>query len=214
MQHGTWMRGFISGLVCGEGNFTIAVAKQSNCKLGYHARAIFQIELHINDAPLLEIVKDFFGFGGIVYPKPRTRVRNESPTCRYFVTAIPDCKKLVDFFTANPLVGMKQRAFEVWAQCLVVIADGRHTSSDGFNVILELRESINQMRRPSTFRGAEHIEASSVQDGRRIESWTAEEEGQIRRYLAGQMTRQALNEALGRGIASISNKVVRMRAGA
>ncbi len=213
MQDDTWTRGFISGLVCGEGNFTIAVAKRPACRLGYHVRAIFQIELHINDAPLLEMVREFFGFGGIVYPKPRTRARNESPTCRYFVTAVPDCKKLVAFFTVNRLIGTKQRAFETWAACLEIIAAGRHTSSEGFTAILDLRESINQMRRPSTYRGIAQVDAVAVQDGRRLASWTAEEEAHVYRYLAGQMTRQALNAVLGRSVASISNKIVRMRTG-
>lgn len=211
MQNDTWMSGFISGLVCGEGNFTIAIAKQPHCKLGYHVRAIFQIELHIADAGLLKKVKAFFGVGGINHPKPRTRVRNESPTCRYFVTAIPDCKKLVEFFRANPLVGVKQQAFEVWAQCLEVIAAGRHTSSEGFNQIVEMRAGINQIRRPSTFRAVEQIEATDVSDGRRLATWTAEEETQITRYLAGQITRGELNKIIGRSVPSISNKIKRMR---
>lgn len=211
MNNNTWMAGFVSGLVCGEGNFTVAIVKCPTCKLGYSVRAVFQIELHIHDARLLEQIRDFFGFGYVNYPKPRTRSKNESPTCRYYVTAIPDLFKLVEFFKTSPLIGVKQNSFEIWSQCIEIIAQGRHTSKAGFDEIVTLRSNVNHIRRPSTYRVAEEITSPNVVDGRKISSWTIEEKSHIQRYLLDQISRSELDTVLKRSEASISNKISRMR---
>src|SRR5690349_24162865 len=77
-----WARGYLSGLVCGEGNFTVAVVKASTCRLGFHVRPIFQIELGMVDEPLIRAVREFFGFGCVSFPTPRTRAKNGSSTVR------------------------------------------------------------------------------------------------------------------------------------
>lgn len=204
---------FISGLVCGEGNFTIAVCKAPHTKLGYHVRPIFQIELHQNDEPLLRKVKDFFGLGSFCLPKMRENRPNSSPSCRYSVTAINDCLKLVQFFEKNPLIGMKQKAFEVWRECLKIIVQGRHTTTEGFNEIIRIRSNINQVRRPPTFRLEKTLsEAANKTDiARRILMWTGEEERIIEKYLLGAITRREVDARIPRNKASLSNKIVRMR---
>lgn len=207
------MSGFVSGLVCGEGNFTIAISRVSTTRLGYHIRPIFQIELHRNDEQLLKTLQEFFGFGSISYPKPRTRFRNESPTCRYSVTAMSHCVQLVDFFHNNPVVGVKQNAFEIWAECLEIIREGKHTRSEGFKRIVELRSTINQIRRPSTFRDFDTLltDANNVEKSRQLAQWLPNEEALVRAYLAGNLTRLELEGKLNRNTASLSNKITRMR---
>jgi LAGLIDADG endonuclease len=207
------MKGFVSGLVCGEGNFSISITRSESCRLGYHVRPIFQIELHSNDAPLLETVRDFFGFGSINYPKPRTRQRNESPTCKYVVTSISDCLALSRFFTENPLIGVKQRGFEVWTECLAIIASGEHTSSEGFRRIAEKRDQINHIRRPSTHRGYGMLAQTtrSVAVPRKLGMWSKDEEALVLDYLNGAITRQELREQTGRHGPSLDNKISRMR---
>ncbi len=208
-----WMAAFFSGLVCGEGNFCITIAKNPNTRLGYHVRPIFQVEMHETDKPLLELMHAFFGFGSIIHPKPRTRVVNESPTVKYVVTAINDCFRLADFFQQNPLIGSKQQSFDVWFECLSIIKTGRHNSSEGFREIVEARKGLNRIRRPSTFRTFDIPEdvPPVVVTGRKISSWTKDEEALVRRYVRGDMTRPDLDSLLLRDTASISNKIVRMR---
>jgi hypothetical protein len=208
-----WGEGFLSGLVCGEGNFTIAIAKSSSCRLGYHVRPIFQLELGIVDEPLVAAVHGFFGFGGVSFPTTRKRVTNESPTVRYSVTAMADCGRLEAFFTASPLVGVKRLAFDVWCKCLKVIREGRHTATDGFREIVALRSSINQFRRPSTFRDQGHLNetAAAVTEARNLAVWSASEIALVKKYLAGKMTRPELIATLGRTTASVANQITRLR---
>lgn len=204
---------FVSGLVCGEGNFTIAISKSNSCRLGYHIRPIFQIELHHNDAPLLEMVRDYFGFGGIHYPKPRTGNGNKSPSCKYVVTALSDCMTLSRFFTENPLIGIKHQGFVVWTECLAIIELGEHTSSEGFERIVRMRDQINHTRHPLTYRDhhALTLTAKLVDSPRKLATWSRDEESLINDYLGGAITRQELQEATGRRGASLDNKVSRMR---
>jgi LAGLIDADG endonuclease len=204
-----WAAGFICGLVCGEGSFGINVTKSPSCRIGFHARPVFQLELHRCDEELICSVKAFFGFGSVNYPKPRTRARNESPTCKYVATAITDCEALVRFFTANPLVGAKNRSFSAWSQCIALLRTGRHTSTEGFAEILRLRAGINQTRRPSTFRMEAPTDADA--QGRILATWTADELQLVHQYLAGALSRGELVVRLGRSTASVANQITRLR---
>ena len=208
-----WGNGYIAGLVVGEGNFTIAISKVLSCRLGYHVRPIFQIELSRVDEPLLRSVQTFFGFGSINFPKPRKRVKLESPTVRYTVTAIRECGVLESFFSKNPLIGAKAQAFAQWSKCLSVIREGRHTATEGFREIISLRDSINQIRRPSTFRNEYLLKttASCVVEGRNIKTWTDAETQLVNDFIEGQMTRQSLITTLGRPTASVAAKITRIR---
>ena len=206
------MAGFVAGLVCGEGNFTIAVSRQSNCRLGVHARALFQLEMSRVDERLLISVSEFFGFGYLNYPRPRTRVARESPTCKYLVTDINGCMSLIDFFTENPLIGAKQESFEKWAKCVRVIRSGRHTSDDGMREILRLRDGMNPFRRPSSYvQPAAHEALLRPTGGRVIHPWSDHELDIARQYLAGQITRKSLGDQLDRTTASVAAQLTRMR---
>jgi hypothetical protein len=208
-----WGKGFVAGLVCGEGNFTIAISRQPSCRLGYHIRPIFQIEMGKIDEHLIVAVRDFFGFGGIIFPAPRTRARNESPTVRYTVTAMADCLRLETFFSSSPLIGAKRLAFGVWCRCLAIIRSGRHTATEGFREIVELRETINQFRRPSTFRTQHTLKgtATEVECQRDLAVCSDTEIKMVLKYLAGKMTRPELIESLGRTTASVANQIKRLR---
>jgi len=199
--------------VCGEGNFTVAVVKASTCRLGFHVRPIFQIELGMVDEPLIRAVREFFGFGCVSFPTPRTRAKNESSTVRYTVTAVRDCCALSDFFESSPLLGAKARAFDVWRECLSIIKAGQHTSTEGFQRIVTLRAGINQFRRPSGFRSADLLRSKALpaSQGRVLNSWSDAETDLLHRYLDGEMSRPALVAALGRSKASVAARITRAR---
>ena len=208
-----WVSGYISGFTCGEGSFCIAIQKSKNARLGYHARPLFQIELTVEDAPILEAIKEFFGFGSIYYPAPRTRVRKESTTCRFAVSAIEDCFRLADFFRANPLLGLKQKSFNRWCECLEIIAANQHTTNDGFLKLASLRSEINSTGRPNTFFLEENLSPVSDKGGnaRLLKVWNKEEIEVLNKYLDGSMTRSEMLSQIERSLASINNKIVRIR---
>lgn len=213
MQDDTWMSGFVSGLVCGEGNFTIAISRNANCRLGVHARALFQMEMSIVDEALLQDVQRFFDFGYLNYPKPRTRALRESPTCKYIVTDIDGLSRLVKFFMDNPLIGAKQRSFETWAECVAIIRSGQHTSDEGMRQIVNLRGGINQFRRPASYVPPEiHLAALRPTEGRAIHPWSDVELAYLHRYATGEIDRREMVDHLpGRTRASIAARLTRVR---
>lgn len=210
-KNDSWVKGFISGLICGEASFIVAVVKQPSCKLGHHARVSFRLAMHIVDEELIKSVRDYFGFGNIDYPEPRTRQNVETQLCVYIVASINDCKKLIKFFRQNPIVGAKQKSFELWAECVEIISSGEHTSSAGFNKIAGLRSKMNRYDRQPIFRDYELLPKDLVIDGRRLGMWSEEDEKEIHRYLSKQITRTELQSILKRSLPSIDNKIKRMK---
>lgn len=214
MNNEDWVKGYISGLVCGEGNFTVSVSRSKTCRTGFHVQALFQIELIIDDAPLLEWLKKYWGFGWICYPKPRTRVKKESPTVRYYTSSLEDCQSVRRFFEKSPLMGVKQKSFNSWCLCLDVIKTGRHTTTDGLSEILKLRENINPTKRPiSTLLDAGDVIKEHLPNSHNIamKSWTRSEKVLAENYLNGLISRTDLIKMTGRSEASVANYLSRMR---
>ena len=207
-----WDCGFVSGLVCGEGNFTIAIPKVRSCRLGYHVRPVFQVELSVVDELLIRQLLAFFGFGSVSYCS-RIRSANESATIRWSVTAMADCRSIESFFLANPLIGAKGRAFEIWRRCLSIIQQNKHTSTEGFLEIVSLREEINQNSRPRNFRNRAHLEASPlpVLKARLLKVWTVDEKELVARYIELGGNRAKLIQKLGRSEASVATQITRQR---
>lgn len=124
-----------------------------------------------------------------------------------------DCHSIEAFFIANPLIGAKQRAFEMWRRCLSLIRQNRHTSTEGFLEIVSLRSQINQTSRPRSFRTQQQLEASAIPviKPRLLEIWTNEEKEMVARYITLGGNRTHLIETLGRSEASVSNQITRQR---
>ena len=56
---------YIVGLIEGEGCFCITISKHKTKKLGLDARLMFEVEMIIDDKPLLEKIRKFFNCGQI-----------------------------------------------------------------------------------------------------------------------------------------------------
>ena len=82
----TW---FVSGLIDGEGTFSISIRKDNEYKLGWQICAEFSIQLHKRDLNLLLQLQDFFsGTGSISISKTRN-------TVSYSVKSIKDITTII-----------------------------------------------------------------------------------------------------------------------
>jgi len=129
------------------------------------------------------------------------------------VGSLSGCTIIERFFRDNPLIGIKQQAFEIWCQCLELIRNHEHTSYRGFIKIAELRHTMNQIRRPSSYRDFESLidAAKKVDPARVMTRWSQEELQHISDYFAQRITRPQLNEAIKRPMPSIDNQITRLR---
>ena len=52
---------FLTGFVDAEGNFSLGISRNKDCKTGWNIRIFFWIVLHKRDVELLEWVQNYFG---------------------------------------------------------------------------------------------------------------------------------------------------------
>lgn len=134
---------WIVGLVDGEGCFTIQFQNFPAMRLGFEARPMFLINLDSKDRPILELVRDFFGFGVVrTYERGRDYKRT-GKACYYKVTNLKDCLEVMEFFRKFPLRSKKGKDFEMWCECLLMIIDGKHLNKEGLLQIAKIRENMN-----------------------------------------------------------------------
>ena len=62
---------YITGLIEGEGCFCITISKHKTRSLGFDPRLMFEVEMIIEDKPLLESLQEYFECGQIylLYPQ-------------------------------------------------------------------------------------------------------------------------------------------------
>jgi hypothetical protein len=111
-----WFAGFTDG----EGSFNINLRNVAR-----DARTPrFQINLRIDDAPVLEALRVAFG-GTICYEAAR---KNGAPNCCWSVVAKRDLARLIEYFDRFPLRAKKSRDYAIWRQAARVYLE--HSASD------------------------------------------------------------------------------------
>ena len=113
---------YVSGLVEGEGCFTVSFTLRKKLNLGIETRPSFSISLNQRDLELLKRVHEFFGCGAIRYSKGDRTYKYESRSVAELVTSI------VPHFERYPLHGSKKRDFESFAEICRSVRANHHRS--------------------------------------------------------------------------------------
>jgi LAGLIDADG endonuclease len=107
---------FISGLIDGEGSFSISIYKSNEHKLHWGVRTVFVIDLHEREYFLLLKLQEYFGGIGTIF---RNKVRN---TVNYSVAGIPELKNIIiPHFENYPLLTQKLSDFLLFKQVVELI---------------------------------------------------------------------------------------------
>jgi len=113
---------YLSGFTDGEGTFVLVMQKQYGRE---HPRAIFQIILRADDAPILEIIQSYWKCGSIYYHERKGRTA-KCPVWRtvHYVVYRPDdlAEIVVPHFERFPLLAKKSRDFSIWKQAVAITA--------------------------------------------------------------------------------------------
>ena len=126
---------FITGFVDAEGCFNINVTKSSTNLIGYQVQARFIIEVNIKDKNLLNNIQAFFGGIGSI-----TCTKN---VARYSVYDIKNINNIIKIFNEYPLQSSKQIDFTLWKQCVNLILNKKHLTSEGLEKILSYKTAMN-----------------------------------------------------------------------
>lgn len=126
---------FITGFVDAEGCFNINVTKSSSNLIGYQIQARFIIEVNIKDINILNNIQAFFGgISSIICTKN---------VARYSVFNIKNIENIIKFFDEYTLQSSKQIDYTLWKECINLMLNKKHLTSEGLEKILSYKTAMN-----------------------------------------------------------------------
>lgn len=137
---------YVVGLIEGEGCFCITISKHKTRKLGLDPRLIFEVEMIINDKPLLESLKGTFACGQVYILKYERY--GWRPHAKFAVKSHKDIiKKIIPFFKKYSLQGKKRKDFNLFCQASEMFQREEHLSMDGIEKLRKIQSKMNIKRR-------------------------------------------------------------------
>jgi hypothetical protein len=131
---------WISGFVCGDGNFFIDIFKSSSNKIGYQVKLRFSITQHSRDKELLGLIVKYLA-AGIV------NIHSENAFV-FKVTKLVDLnQKIIPLFKKNPIHGIKQLDFLDFCEVAKLMNEGKHLTTEGLNLIRTIKNKMNTKRK-------------------------------------------------------------------
>jgi hypothetical protein len=135
-----YQRGYIVGLVDGEGSFHIAFAKRNDLPLGISVIPEFHISQNEESKIVLRIAQRILGCG---YIKPNHR-KSKDKTFVYVVRDRTDLlTKVIPFFEYNKLLTTKREDFQIFAQVVRLLALGENKTFSQIVQIINLAYRMN-----------------------------------------------------------------------
>jgi len=129
--------GIWSGLIDGEGSFSIILVKNPTRKLGWRVEPKFQLGLHRKDYDVLSQLHLFLGGAGAIYFARKGEFVN------YIISSIKDLNKLILHLEKYPLLTQKSADLFLFKQILDLINNKAHLTVEGLNKIVNLKASMN-----------------------------------------------------------------------
>lgn len=133
---------YITGLIEGEGSFCITISKHRTKRLGIDPRMMFEVEMIIEDKPLLENLQASLGCGQLfVLSYSRYGWR---PHVKFAVKSHKDIiGKIIPFFKKYPLQGKKRKDFEYFCKASEIFLSKQHLTEEGIEKLREIQSRMN-----------------------------------------------------------------------
>ena len=131
---------YITGLVDGEGSFSISVEKDPTHRIGYRLKPSFSIGLHKENLSILEQVHKVFGCGAIQFNKNIAQFKVED------IKSLKE--RVLPFFEKYPLRAKKKDDFEIFKKVVLMMERKEHIGNVSvFLKILKMRSRMNAVGR-------------------------------------------------------------------
>ena len=154
---------YTTGLVDGEGSFSVSVQKDPTHRLGYRLKPSFSLGLHKEDLRILNEIRDNLDCGTIYFNKKMVQLKVED------IESLVG--KVIPFFEKYPLRAKKKEDFEIFKKVVLMMSRKEHLKNvHAFLDILRLRSQMNMVGRSRRIvsRG-DQIRAEVAQ---KVEHWT------------------------------------------
>ena len=129
--------GVWSGLIDGEGSFSVIVDRNKKRKLGWRVQIKFQIGLHTKDLNLLYLLQQYLSGIGSIHLALNQEIVN------YSIDSIEDLNKLIVHLEKYPLLSQKAADFFLFKQVVKLVNNKAHLTVEGLKQILNIKASMN-----------------------------------------------------------------------
>ena len=129
--------GVWSGLIDGEGSFSIVVDRNKTRKLGWRVQLKFQIGLHTKDLNLLYLLQQYLGDIGSIHLARNRDIVN------YSIDSNEDLNKLIIHLEKYQLLTQKAADFLLFKQAVKLVNNKAHLTVEGLNQIVNIKASMN-----------------------------------------------------------------------
>ncbi len=137
---------YVAGLIDGEGCFCVNISKHKTKRLGFDPRLMFEVEMIIDDKPLLVSLQQTLGCG-YIYTLNYQRY-SWRPHVKFAVKSHRDIKdKVIPFFKKYELQGKKRKDFELFCQAAEIFEKKEHLSKNGINKLRKIQSKMNLRRK-------------------------------------------------------------------
>ena len=143
--------GWVIGFVDGEGCFSIGFVRQPDrvgrrgYKTGFQVSHEFAVTQGESSLACLYELREFFGVGQVIANRRYDNHREH--LFRYVVRRRRELlETVIPFFRQHPMHSVKQRNFERFAQCVELVAVGRHRSREGLIRVAEIAQTMNRKK--------------------------------------------------------------------
>ena len=128
---------YVTGLVEGEGCFSVSFTLKKKLKLGIETRPSFSVSLNKRDLELVKSLREFFKCGAIRYSKA-------DRTYKFEVRSVKDIvKKVIPWFEKYPLMGSKAEDFKKFKLICQMVHENKHRNREYLKEIIEVAYSMN-----------------------------------------------------------------------
>jgi hypothetical protein len=133
---------YITGFTDGEGTFSFSLNKKNKRLDGtfrYHIQIEYKIAVGYNPYNLEQFknIQNYFGVGKIYITEAKG---NNQRTLHFRVFSLKDCLIIRKHFEEFPLLTDKNIHFNLWCKVLDLIINKEHTTEEGLNKIVALKE--------------------------------------------------------------------------
>ncbi len=128
---------YITGLVEGEGCFSVSFNLRGRLKVGIETRPSFSVTLSKRDLSIVKALRGYFGCGGI-------RFSRSDGTYKFEVRSVSDLvKKVIPHFERYPLKGAKGEDFRKFVRVCDMVRRNLHLSRKYLPEIIDIAYSMN-----------------------------------------------------------------------
>lgn len=132
---------WVSGFICAEGCFNLALSKNDKFKAGYRVKIQFILTQNKRDSELLYKIKDLFKSGCIKHS-------DRDNTVELRITEFEALKTiLVPFLDKYPLIGAKTLEYVDFKTVLQLMDNKTHLTKKGYDQILVIKDGMNTKRK-------------------------------------------------------------------